>query len=136
MKGFVRPPIGQALAFDALEGFIGAFMVGQLAPIPAEGELVDIALQVLLGKGMESRTSPPKAETQTHLRALSVPDIANIRQRQYFKFILANALQSWAQIQRHSCGEVTWVPGQARDDGERVGSYVPSARGGLSGPIL
>jgi len=50
----VSPPIGEALALDAAQDAESAFPVAQLAAIPAECEFVDVALQVLLGDGMES----------------------------------------------------------------------------------
>ena len=48
VRGFVRRPIGQALATRRLDDFVGAGFVVNLAMVPAERELIDVALQVLL----------------------------------------------------------------------------------------
>lgn len=44
----VRPPIGQALAEDALEGLFGALPIGRRAVIVAEVELGGVARKVRL----------------------------------------------------------------------------------------
>lgn len=52
VSGFTNPPIGQALAFDALEGVVAAGDVVDpacAAAVVAEIELDEIAVQMLLG---------------------------------------------------------------------------------------
>ncbi len=76
---FVSPPIGQALAGDALESFCGALIIGNAQPlafIVPEIEFAEIAFQVLLADVLVHPGNPALEDREVVFDGVGVPEPA------------------------------------------------------------